>query len=349
MRRNGGIVMKRRRKKFVSIKDIAKATGTSITTVSFALNLPDRVSVNTRRTVLRVAREMGYSRVKKHNTLGCIGIIADDNYNLIHGEFYSWVVFGMLEELKKRGIDILIDSTGKNPDYLPKMITKDIVDGVLLLGKSSLDLLYLSEQKNIPILLVGHPIPGQEMHSIVPDGRAGAMQIVDHLISLGHKKIAMIIGEPMHDPTTSERVEGYRYSLSKANIEFKESYLREADFGKPETAVEAATNILEMTDPPTAIFCASDSLAYRAYKAVKAKGLRIPEDISIAGFDDISAPEYALLPQPELTTVHVDRVQMGKTSVEILFDLIQNPAKVVSRYTLPVKLAIKKSTGKPKG
>jgi len=339
--------MAKRRKKLVSIRDVAKSAGVSLSTVSFALNNPDRVGADTRRHVLRIAREMDYSRVKKRVKRGYIGIVTDDNHNLIFGEFYNWVIFGILEELKKKGVNILIESTGKDPEYFPRMITKNLVDGVLFLGKSSLDLTYIAEQKGIPMLLVGHPIPEAELHTIVPDGRSGAFQAVNHLVELGHKNIAMIIGEPMYDPTTADRVEGYRFALTKAGIEERKDYIVQADFGKPETAIKATNQLLELPDPPTAIFCASDSLAFRAYKAIEEKGLKIPKDISIVGFDDIIAPEYAELPKPELTTVHVDRVEMGRKSVGILFDLIQTPGKTAYRYTLPVQLAVKKSTSVP--
>lgn len=337
-----------KRRKLVSIKDVAKEAGVSISTVSFALNNPERVSAQTRRHVLRIAREMDYTRVKKLRKRGCIGLVADDYYNLLFGEFYDWVVFGILEELKKRGVNVLVESTGKDPEYFPKMITKSLVDGVLFLGKSSRDLIYVAQQKNIPMVLVGHPIPEVELHTIVPDGRSGAFQAVNHLIELGHKKIGMITGEPMYDPITAERVEGYRFALTKAGISDKKEYMVEADFGKPETAIEATNKLLDLSDPPTAIFCASDSLAYRAYKAIKEKGLKIPKDISVVGLDDISAPEYAELPKPDLTTVRVERQEMGKSSVEILFDVIQNPSRTTYRYTLPVQLVIKKSTAPPK-
>jgi len=333
-----------KRRKLVSIKDVAKEAGVSISSVSFALNNPERVGKQTRQHILRIAREMGYLRVKKLKKRGCIGLISDDYYNLLFGEFYNVVVFGILEELKKQGVNVLVESTGKDPEYFPRMITKSLVDGVLFLGKSSRDLIYIAQQKNIPVVLVGHPIPEVELHTIVPDGRSGAFQAVNHLIELGHKKIAMITGEPKYDPITGERVEGYHFALSKAGIPEKKEYIVEADFGKPETAVKATEKLLNLSAPPTAIFCTSDSLAYRAYQAIEAKGLKIPKDISVVGFDDITAPEYAELPKPELTTVHVDRQQMGINSVEILFNIIQNPGKTAYRYTLPVQLVVKKST-----
>ncbi len=228
------------------------------------------------------------------------------------------------------------------------LITKSKVDGALFLGKCSRDIIYIAQQKNIPVVLVGHPLPETEIHTIVPDGRSGSFKAVEHLISLGHRKIAIISGEPEYDPITSERLDGYRFALSKNGIAEKKEYIVEADYGKPKTAIDATKRLLELPDPPTAIFCTSDSLAYRAFEAVKEKGLSIPKDISVVGFDDISAPEYAQLPKPDLTTIHVDRKEMGKSSVEILFNIIQNNNKTIYRYTVPVELVIKLSSASPK-
>ena len=163
-------------RKIVGIRDIAKEAKVSLSTVSFALNNPERVAADTRKHVLRIAREFGYSRIKKSGRKGQIGILADDYYNLILGEFYNGVTWSMLEELKARNVNVLVESTGKDPEYLPRMITKNLVDGVLLLGKSSLDLIYISQQKNISLVMVGHPAPDIRLHAVVSDGRSGACQ-----------------------------------------------------------------------------------------------------------------------------------------------------------------------------
>jgi LacI family repressor for deo operon, udp, cdd, tsx, nupC, and nupG len=335
-------------RKIVGIRDIAKEAKVSLSTVSFALNDPDRVAADTRRHVLRIAREFGYTRIRKSGRKGQIGILADDYYNLILGEFYNWVTWSMLEELKARNVNVLVESTGKDPDYFPRMIVKNLVDGVLLLGKSSLDLAYISKQKNIPLVMVGHPAPEVELHAVVPDGRSGACQAVNHLLKLGHKKIAIITGEPKFDPIISERIEGYRFVLGSAGIAERHEYVAEADICKPETAALAVHKLLGLKDSPTAIFCTSDSMAYRAYKAIKDKGLRIPQDISVVGFDDISAPAYAELPAPALTTVHVDCKEMGRVSVETLYDVMHSPGKAKYRYTLPVSLVVRGSTVPPR-
>ena len=333
-----------KRKKSVTIRDIAKAANCSISSVSFALNEPDRVGAETRSAILQAITDLGYIRKQKTGKKGYIGLISDDYHNLIFGEFYNHVVFGILEELKSKGINVLVESTGKDPEYFPKMIIKNTVDGALFLGKCSRDIILIAQQKGIPMVLVGHPIPDMELPTIVPDGRSGASQAVKHLIDLGHKKIAIITGEPVYDPTVSDRVEGYRFALSQSGITLNPEYIAEADFGKPQTAIDATNKLLEMKDPPTAIFCTSDSLAYRAYTAIRSKGLSIPKDISVVGFDNIHAPEYAELPKPELTTIHVDRKQMGINAVNILLEIIQNKNRSAMRYAVPTNLVIKKST-----
>lgn len=335
---------KHKKRKLVGIVDVAKAANVSLSSVSFALNDPERVAAQTRGHILRIAREIGYRRIRKSGKKGYIGLIADDYYDLLFGEFYNKVAFGIFEELKKTGQNLIVDSTGNDPECFPKMITKSLVDGILFLGKNSKDLIYIAQQKGIPSVLVGHPIPEMEMHTVVPDGRSGAYQAVNHLIELGHKKIAIVTGEPMYDPIVADRVEGYRFALSKSGIQDRAEYIVEADFGKPDTAIDATNRLLNLEDPPTSIFYTSDSLAYRGYKAIKEKRLSIPKDISVVGFDDITAPEYAELPMPKLTTIGVDRVALGKNSVEILFDVIQNPNKPAYRYTMPVKLIVKDST-----
>ena len=333
----------------VHAKDIAQRAKVSTATVSQVFNNPGRVNSETRKIVLDIAAEMGYKKQKRGRVkLNAIGIIADNYSNIVLGEFYNKVVLGILEELKTRNINAMIEAFGPEEEIPPQMIIKRLVDGILFLGKVSREHILFTQQKDIPLLLVGHPIPDIELHAIVSDGRSGSIQAVEHLIMLGHRKIAIISGEPAFDPVASDRLDGYRFALSKAGLKINPKYMVEADFGIPQTAYEQTMKLLNLDDPPTAIYCTSDSFAYRAYRAIADCGLKIPGDISIVGFDNISFPGYADPQSPALTTVDVDRELMGKTSVEILTDIIDNPQKAVYRYTLPVRLIVKESTGKIK-
>lgn len=329
----------------IKIRDIARAAEVSPSSVSQAFNDPHRVNRETRKKILETAEKLGYIRRRqKKAKKGAIGIIVDNYYNLLMGEFYNFVTLGIMEELKSRKVSTMVEAIEAGEEYFPKMITKNLVDGILFLGMVSRELILMMKQKDIPMVLVGHPIPDMEISTILSDGRSGAIQATTHLIESGHKDIAIITGASQSDLVASERMEGYRFALEKAGIKVKPEYIAQADFSYPETAVSATEKLLKLPAPPTAIFCTSDSLAYRAYKAIKAAGLKIPKDISVVGFDNILIPGYAEAMTPALTTIDVDRKQFGITSVELLFEIIANPAKPALRLTLPVKLTIKGST-----
>jgi DNA-binding LacI/PurR family transcriptional regulator len=331
--------------KKTTIKEVARRAKVSLATVSQVFNNPARVSPENRRAVLEAAEWVGYVRPRKRRgTQGAVGIIADNFANCFEGEFYNIVVESIAQELKAINKNIYLEALGEKDEYFPQIITKNLVDGILFLGKVYPNHIIMTRQKHIPFIMVGHPIPNVEMHAVVPDNRSGAIQAVEHLLSLGHKKIAIVLGEPTYDPTSFERLEGYRFALTQAGIEPQKEYEARADFGRPLTAYKETEKLLNRPDPPTAIFYTSDSLAYRGYQAIEAAGLKIPEDISIVGFDNIDIKDYLRPSGPALTTVEVDRWKMGKVAVEMLYQIIDNPQRILLRYTLPVKLIVKGST-----
>ncbi|MFA4906040.1 MAG: LacI family DNA-binding transcriptional regulator [Candidatus Margulisiibacteriota bacterium] len=331
--------------KKTTIKEVARRANVSLSTVSQVFNNPARVSPENRRAVFEAAEWVGYIRPRKRRgTQGAVGIIANNFANCFEGEFYNIVVESIAEELKKINKNIYLEALGEKDEYFPQIITKNLVDGILFLGKVFPNHIIMTRQKHIPFIMVGHPIPNVEMHAVVPDNRSGAIQAVEHLLSLGHKKIAIVLGEPTYDPTSFERLEGYRFALTKAGIEPQKEYEARADFGKPTTAYKETEKLLNLPDPPTAIFYTSDSLAYRGYQAIADAGLKIPEDISVVGFDNIDIKDYLRSFGPALTTVEVDRWKMGKIAVEMLYQIIDNPQRIPLRYTLPVKLIVKDST-----
>jgi len=333
--------------KKTTIKEVAKRAKVSLATVSQVFNNPARVSPENRRAVLEAAEWVGYVRPwKRRGTQGAVGVIADNFANCFEGEFYNIVVESIAQELKVINKNIYLEALGQKDEYFPQIITKNLVDGILFLGKIFPNHIIMTKQRHIPFIMVGHPIPNIELHAVVPDNRSGAIQAVEHLLSLGHKKIAIVLGEPTYDPTTFERLEAYRFALSQAKIEPLKEYIVQADFGRPATAHNETKKLLNLADPPTAIFYTSDSLAYRGYQAIAEAGLKIPEDISVVGFDNIDLKDYLKPDGPPLTSVEIDRRKMGKIAVELLYQIIDNPQRIPLRYTLPVKLVVKESTAK---
>jgi LacI family transcriptional regulator len=335
--------------KKTTIHDIAKRAKVSLSTVSQVFNNPVRVSPENRRAVIEAADYLSYVRpIKRRGTQDAVGIIVDNFANCFEGEYYNIIVESICEELKEHNKNIYLSAFGKDEETTPKIILKNLVDGILFLGKVSPDHIIMTKQKHVPFILVGHPIPNIEMHTIIPDNRAGSIQAVEHLLNLGHKNIAIVLGEPSYDPTSFERLEGYRYALIKAGIEPKSEYRKQADFGRPKTAYDATLKLLDLDEPPTAIFYLSDSLAYRGYQAISDRELKIPDDISVVGFDNIDLKDYARTFGPELTTINIDRRKMGKVAVELLYQIINNPQRIPLRYTMPTSLIVKGSTASPK-
>jgi len=228
------------------------------------------------------------------------------------------------------------------------MITKGMVAGIVIVGRFPREHILQIKQENIPLVLCGNPIPGLELHTVVPDGRLGIYEATKHLIKLGHKKIATITGGPLFDPITSDRLDGYRFALSEAGINISDSYIVQADFYKLDTVAPALDKLLGLKNPPPAIVCACDAIAYTAIKILNEKGIKVPKDISITAFDDLPFPEFIEISKPKLTTAHVNLEQLGDVAVDVLLEVIENPAKTAYRHTMPTQLVTGKTTAAPR-
>jgi LacI family repressor for deo operon, udp, cdd, tsx, nupC, and nupG len=164
--------------------------------------------------------------------------------------------------------------------------------------------------------------------------------MTEHLLALGHRRIAMIKG-PARSPLTRDRVAGYRDALEAAGVVFDENLLYPGDFSL-ESGHKAATELLALAQPPTALFCENDEMAIGAMQSVKQKGLRVPQDISVAGFDDIS---FAAFADPPLTTIAQPAEEFGSTAVSLLIDLIEGRLGKAPKVILPFDLIQRASTG----
>lgn len=332
--------------KKIQLKDIAKELGISPSTVSQALNNPKLVNRKTRKEILELCNRLGFIRKKyKKGNARNIGVLGESFYAPL-GNFYNRVTLGILQQTKKNRLDAIINTFEQKEETIPTMITKRIVDGIIVVGKFERDHVLQVKQENIPIVLCGNPIPGTELHTVIPDGRSGIYQATKHLIDLGHKRIATITGGDFFDPIVSDRLDGYRFALSEAKIRISEKYTVKADFYYLEPVKHAVEQLLKLKNKPTAIVCQNDSIAYTAIKTLLEKGVKVPKDISVTGFDDIPLPPFIDLPKPELTTVHINLEELGAIAVDILLDVIDNPTRIAYRHTIPTNLVIRKTTFK---
>ena len=336
------------RRKSIRIKDIARKLGVSVATVSQALNHPKEVNRATRQSVLTLCEELGYVKpLKGKKRTYHIAVISRDTYNFAN-DFYAKVCEQLLLHAKQQKYNLIFEPWPDGQAELPLSISRRRIDGVIILGHILREQALLIKQQQLPLVLCGHPLPDLELHTVMPDGKSGSYQACKHLIELGHKKIATISGGAIFDPVSRDRIEGYRYALIEAGIAVAEEYIMIADFHLYTHADTALEKLLALKEPPTAIVCACDTIAYKVHETLTGKKIGVPHDVSLTGFDNFALPEYAKGVLPKLTTVEVDVKELAKYTLNILFELMEEPAKVAWRYTLPVKLITGATTGKPK-
>ncbi len=323
----------------VTIKDISKASGFSITTVSKALNNYPDISIATREKILALCDELGYipnSSARSLKTLRSytIGVVYEEitNQGLQH-PLFSRILERFRYVLEEKGYDImfLARSTGnQNGSYLAHSRRKQ-VEGVLVLCADFNDpkLVELYES-DIPAVTVDFAVPSAI--NITSDNAGGVRQAVNHLIGLGHERIAHI-----HGDRTSFIGGGRKYHFEKAlkekDLPVREEYLVDGPFFSREDGYSAMRRLLALRKVPTAVFCASDLLALGAIEAIRETKLKVPKDISVVGFDGIEIGQHVT---PRLTTICQDTVSMGEKAAESLLELIKEPEKTNLGKTLTV-------------
>jgi DNA-binding LacI/PurR family transcriptional regulator len=219
------------------------------------------------------------------------------------------------------------------------------VDGIIVTS-SRVGALYLPllKELEVPIVLVNDQYPGEFVHSVMIANREGTRAATEHLIGLGHRRIAYL-GDRGGYQSDAERLAGYKEALAAAGIDFAPELAAEGD-GLPEAAIEAMDALLRLQHPPTAVCCYNDMTALGAMRAIRARGLRVPEDVSVTGFDDLFFAAYLT---PTLTTVRQPMRRMGQMAMENLFKLMSGLATgpdCVVQIKVAAELIVRGSTGK---
>jgi DNA-binding LacI/PurR family transcriptional regulator len=215
------------------------------------------------------------------------------------------------------------------------------VDGIVVTSsRVGAEYLPMLADLMVPIVLVNDQSPGELMHSVMIENVQGSRAAAEHLIALGHRRIAYI-GDRSGYHSDTERLAGYKEALAVAGIAFSPELAVKGD-GKPAAAIEAVNALLALEDPPTAICCYNDMTALGAMRAIAARGLRVPDDISVSGFDDLFFAAY--LDRP-LTTVHQPMRRMGQMAMENLLKLMAG-SELVEPARVEAKLIVRASTGK---
>lgn len=310
----------------VTLKDIAERVGKSVPTVSRALGNYADISPETRMEVQRVAQELGYEpsaaalNLRKQRT-GAISLILPTHAQVrLSDPFFSEFLSGVVETATAQGVELLVSANlheDANAAYL-KQIRSRRTDGFIVVRTqrrdSRIDLL---REHDIPAVAYGRTENPGDLCFVDEDGVAGIRQVVDHLASLGHQRIAYI-SEPTFLMKAYHRLLGFRQGLEKNGLQFDSELYVETNF-RQRSGRQSAAYLFDLSEPPTAIVAANDLLALGAMHEAQSRNMVVGRDVSITGFDDIQLAEYA---HPSLTTVHLPAQEFGRMVAEMLLKLI---------------------------
>ncbi|RED53163.1 LacI family DNA-binding transcriptional regulator [Cohnella lupini] len=323
------------------IRDVAKAAGVSVATVSKVLNGYTTVNENTKERVLQFVKDMQfYPNSAARSLVGrrsmTIGIFLTTS--LAH-PFFNQILSGMEQALKSKGYDLIyLAQFSRSKDYsFVRHCQSRNAEGVVVFGfqreEMNFDELIRS---GIPTVFIDLDVKQGRAGYISSDNEAATERTVQYLIGLHHHKISFLSGDK-EAYASKQRLQGYRIGLERANIPYREDYIADGDFTR-ETGYLAMKTLLALPEPPTAVICCSDLSAVGALDAIHDAGLSVPEDISVIGFDDI---EIASVIRPALTTVRQNMTMIGRRSIELLDELINDDALPPPEEIVPTELVIR--------
>ena len=329
-----------------TIKDVARVAGVSVATVSRALNGAGNVLPDTRQRIVEVARELRYSPSGAARSLitrrtDTVGALLPD----LHGEFFSELIRGIDQAARARGLHLLLSSSHGDADEAAAALRamNGRVDGLLVMSPhADADFLAYNLPPTLPAVLLNSGVAGSGQQAFGVDNYGGARAMTEHLASLGHRRIAFL-GGPAANFEARERERGYRDGLPAG----AQPWLLAGDFseGSGERAAEELL-ALPPAQRPQAVFAANDIMAIGLLGRLQAAGLRVPDDLALAGFDDIPIARYI---SPALSTVRVPIAALGSQALDALADTLDREGRVSeARPTvMSVQLVVRRSCGTP--
>lgn len=332
-------------KQRATIAEIALAAGVSIPTVSKVLNQRSDVAQETRLRVEQVIKEKGYVRNRAARALGGgqSGLIDLIVSKPLDSEYFLEIIRGIEEISQQEGKNIVL-STIQDESGLERLdhVADRSTDGVLLLLPRIYQHYVKKLQKHsIPFVVIDNGVQiGAQIPSVGTTNWSGGLMATQHLLSLGHKRIG-IIADTANYLMAHARFTGYRAALEMAGIDLDLELVREGNF-HPEDGLAQANALLDLADPPTAIFAGSDWQAAGVYRAIYARGLSIPGDISVIGFDDVPSSQWM---SPPLTTIRQPLKEMGRMATSMLLRMISGEVLEAARVELASSLVIRDSCG----
>ena len=332
--------------------DVARLAGVSIATVSSVINGKSGVSDKLTAQVKEAMETLDYhpdlvARSLKVGRTNVIGMVVPDVTN----QFDTEAMRGVEDEARANGYMLILGNSNEDPDHeqhLLSMLFSQRVDGVLLASSGSTAAYDRLTRRRFPIVFVDRVPPGCTERAVIIDNVAAAYAATQHLISLGHTRIAVIAGKlPLS--TGSDRVEGYRQAMQEAHLPIREDYFQRGDFSL-ESGHACGLNLMKLADPPTAIFSCNNKMTLGLMRSLAELEIVCPEQVSVISFDDF---EWAANFSPRLTTVAQPTYEIGKESMKMLLRIIESAKEAAAVeeniMVLPAELHLRDSTAPPKG
>jgi len=338
----------KRSQKTITIQDVARKAGVSVSTVSRVLNGKDDISAGTIEKVQTVVQDLGYASslaargMRSHRT-NLIGLILHD----VASSYSQEIMCGVNGVIAKIDKDLIVYTSGgldienvaQHERYYVALLNGSITDGAIIVTPTATQF-----TTHAPLVIIDPNNAIPDYPAIIATNREGALAAMNHLTGLGHRRIGYIAGE-MKLVSANQRLQGYKDGLTAAGISLDEDLIEIGDY-TTETALICARKLLSLRDRPTAIFAANDMSAMGVYQACKEFGLQIPGDMSVVGFDNLREAAYL---NPPLTTIDQFLEKMGIVATEMLVKLVtgesfsMSPTEETNLYTIPTQLVIRDS------
>ncbi len=325
----------------ITMKEIAVIAEVNVSTVSRALNNDSAISSEVKNKIIEIANRYNYKRRKA--TSKNISYVIDKRYFLITSHFYNSIIAGIEEEIKKNGYIFQFNSLKPEQFSLGNINIKNLA-GMIVSSHYHDDFIVEVERKGIPLVLVNYYLPTKNINAVTIDNIDGVITGIEYLSSLGHKRIAYLKG----DTTTigsSDRLFGYNRAVEMFDLDNDKDLILDCDL-TIKSAYSAMKKFLDtQKDYPSAVMGVNDIVAIGGMEAIKEKKLKIPDDISVLGFDDIDLANDVI---PHLSTMHVRKKTIGRLSIQRLLQIIEGKRIEYNKILVKPTLVIRESTHKIK-
>ncbi len=336
----------------VRMSDIAKELGVSVVTVSNALNDRGGVSDEMKKKIRTRASELGYrpsaprtprkAAPEVQEQGGNIGILTSERFAGVRGTFYWFLTAGVSKELTRCNLYSIYESISAADEHdgiLPRIVTERQVRGLIIVGQLATDYLELLASLHIPMLFLDFYDKHSEIDAVISDNFYDSYLMTDQLVALGHKDIGFI-GSVTATSSIHDRFLGYIKCLMEHGLKYHEEWTLE-------DRLSDGTSFQTFAFPekmPTAFVCNCDETAFRVIGDLQRKGLTVPDDISVTGYDNYTVSDMCV---PAITTVEVDLSEMAHTAVTLLLARLDNPQKPAARHVIPGRIILKQSMAAP--